>query len=415
MNKRGFTMLGNRINKKKFIAAICYILLSSYLLIFSASPLYAGVGGGMEAKEQVDLIQVLKFTSVFLLGISAAFGLGLAFAAKKFAVEMDPRIERVSEVLAQAHCGACGYAGCRQYAEAVVMTSDVSPNLCTPGRAPTAEAVAKITGKEIKITEPKISRVFCQGGLSKSARKFKYEGIADCRAAILASGGDKSCIYGCLGYGTCATVCPFDAITMSDDFLPIIDPAKCTACGKCVEACPKKVMEILPLAKEVIVRCHSRDKGATTKKNCQLGCTGCGICVKVCPYNAPVVEHYFSSINLDKCRVCGLCVAKCPTKAIMDYIPHRPKAFVTDKCIGCAICTKVCPVNAASGEPKKLHVIDQNKCIGCGICTSKCPVVCITGTFNYPEVAQAAAAKKAAREKAANEKAAREKETSASA
>lgn len=410
-------MLGNltSIKDNSFVAAIFFTILSSYLLIFLSSPVYAGVGGGVEVRESVDLVELVTFTAIFLLGIGAVFGIGLAFAAKKYAIQEDPRVDHVSDFLAHAHCGACGFPGCRQYAEAVVMKPEVAANLCTPGGKATAEAVAKITGKEMKITEPKISRVFCQGSLSKSARKFKYEGIADCRAAILASGGDKSCVYGCLGYGTCATVCPFDAITMSDDFLPIIDPVKCTACGKCVEACPKKVMEILPLAKEVIVRCYSRDKGATTKKNCQVGCTGCGICVKVCPYNAPVVENYFSSINLDKCKVCGLCVAKCPTKAIMDYIPHRPKAFVTDKCIGCAICTKVCPVNAASGEPKKLHVIDQNKCIGCGICTSKCPVVCITGTFNYPEVAQAAAAKKAAREKAAKEKAAQEKETSASA
>ena len=121
--------------------------------------------------------------------------------------------------------------------------------------------------------------------------------------------------------------------------------------------------------------------------------------MKVCPYNAPVVENNLSRINLDKCKVCGLCVAKCPTNAIMDYIPHRPKAVVTDKCIGCAICTKVCPVNAASGELKKLHVINQDKCIGCGICTSKLLVVAFIGSFNYPEVLQASEAKKAARAK----------------
>lgn len=409
-------MLGNRINKKKFIAAICCIFLSSSLLILlSSSLLYAGVGAGVEAKESVDIVEVLKFSAIFLLGVSTLFGIGLAFAAKKFAVKEDPRVDQVSDFLAHANCGVCGFPGCRQYAEAVVLDAEIAPNLCTPGRAPTAEAVARITGKTLVVTEPKIARVLCQGGLSKSVRRFKYEGVEDCRAAILASGGDKSCIYGCLGYGTCATVCPFDAITMSDDFLPIIDPVKCNACGKCAQACPTKVIEILPLSKDVLVRCHSKDKGATTRKNCQVGCIACGICVKVCPYNAPVVENNLSRINLDKCRVCGLCVAKCPTKTIMDYIPHRPKAFVTDKCIGCAICTKVCPVNAVSGEPKKLHVINQEKCIGCGICTSKCPVVAITGTINYPEVAQAATAKKAAREKAAKEKATQEKETSASA
>jgi Na+-translocating ferredoxin:NAD+ oxidoreductase RNF subunit RnfB len=364
-----------------------------------------GVGGGVEAKEYVDLKSTLIFAAVFLLGISALFGLGLAFAAKKFSVKEDPRVDQVSDVLAHAHCGACGYAGCRQYAEAVVLNPEVAPHLCTPGGKATAEAVAKITGKEVKETEPKIARVCCRGGSSHSVRRFKYEGIRDCRAVILASGGDKACIYGCLGYGTCSRACPFDAISMSDDSLPIIDPVKCTACGVCAQACPTNVIEILPLAKEVLVQCHSKDKGAATKKNCQKGCISCGICVKVCPYNAPSVEDYLSKIDLNKCRVCGLCVAKCPTDAIMDFIPKRSKAVITERCIGCHKCAKICPINAPFGELKKRHAVNEQKCIGCGICTSNCPVLAITGTVNYPQVSEAFEAKKAAKLKA---KAARE-------
>lgn len=363
-----------------------------------------GVGGAVEARESVDLMELVKFTAIFLLGIGAVFGMGLAFAAKKFAVKEDPRVEQVSEVLAHAHCGACGYPGCRQYAEQVVSDPDVKPTLCTPGGAATAEAVAKITGKVAEKTDPKIARVFCQGGCSKSARRFKYEGIKDCRAAILASGGDKSCIYGCLGYGSCSRACPFGAITMNEENLPLIDPIKCTACGVCAQTCPTKVIEILPMAKEVLVRCHSKDKGPATKKNCQVGCIACGLCVKVCPYNAPKVESYLSTIDLDKCKVCGLCVRKCPTNAIADFIPKRPKAFVTEKCIGCHACAKVCPVNAASGELKKLHVINQDKCIGCGICTSRCPKAAITGTFNYAAVLAAYEAKQVALAKARAEK-----------
>ncbi len=365
---------------------------------------FVGVGGGVEVRETVDLLELVKFTAAFLLGIGALFGIGLAFAAKKFAVKEDPRVEQVSEVLAHAHCGACGYPGCRQYAEQVVSDPDVKPTLCTPGGAATAEAVAQITGKVAEKTEPRIARVFCQGGCSKSKRRFKYEGIKDCRAAILASGGDKSCIYGCLGYGSCSRACPFDAITMSEENLPVIDPVKCTACGVCAQTCPTNVIEILPMAKEVLVNCHSKDKGPATKKNCKVGCISCGLCVKVCPYNAPKVENFLSTIDLDKCKVCGLCVRKCPTNAIVDYIPKRPKAFVTEKCIGCHACAKICPVNAASGELKKMHVINQDQCIGCGMCTSRCPKAAINGTYNYAEVSAAYEAKQAELAKARAEK-----------
>ncbi len=371
------------------------------LLLSCASVLYAGVGGGVEGKEKVDIVPLIKWTLVFLAGLGTVFGTVLAMAAKRFAVEIDPRVEKVKDVLAHAHCGACGYAGCEQYAEAVVKNPDVPPNLCTPAGARGAEAVALITGKKAEAREPQFARIMCQGGRSRAIKKFKYEGVRDCRAAVLAGGGNKSCAYGCLGYGTCSRVCPFGAISMNEDDLPVVDITKCTGCRKCEQACPKKVIEVLPASRQVLVSCHSKDTGIDTKKNCQVGCIACGKCVKVCPFDAPSVSNNLSRINIDKCKVCGLCVSPCPTNAIVDFIPKRAKAIVLDNCIGCQICTKVCPVNAPSGELKKKHLIDQNKCIGCGICTAKCPVQAIDGTFNAAEVFAAAAAKKAAKTAAA--------------
>jgi Na+-translocating ferredoxin:NAD+ oxidoreductase RNF subunit RnfB len=401
-----------KTKKIKASRSFIIILFACLIILLTFSPLYAGVGGGMEAKEYVDIGEVLKFSAVFLLGIGTLFGLGLAFAAKKFDVKTDPRVEEILEVLAHAHCGACGYPGCRQYAEAVIEDPDVAANLCTPGGEPCAKAVAAISGKAVELAEPTVARVICNGGASKSSRRFKYEGIRDCKAAVIASGGDKSCVYGCLGYGTCFRACPFDAIAMSEENLPVIDPVKCTSCGSCVKACPKQIIKIIPLAKEVIVTCSSKDKGTATKKGCQVGCIGCGMCVKICPFSAASVNSNLSTIDSDKCKVCGLCVIKCPTNAIVDNLPHRPKALINDACIGCGICAKVCPVNAASGDKKKPHVIDQEKCIGCGICTSKCPTLAIEGTINYPEIAQEFEEKKAAREKVKAEKA---KEETASA
>jgi electron transport complex protein RnfB len=362
--------------------------------IFNYIVPHVGVGGGVEAREHVDIVPLIKFTLVFLAGVGGVFGLGLALAAKRFAVKIDPRVEQVKDVLAHAHCGACSYAGCEQYAEAVVNNPAVSPNLCIPAGAKGAEAIALITGKKADLKEPQFARIMCQGDWSKSTKRFKYEGVLDCRAAVLAGGGDKSCIYGCLGYGTCARVCPFGAITMNEHNLPVVDMSKCTGCRKCEAACPKKVIEVLPASKAVLVSCHSRDKGGDVRKHCEVGCIACGKCVKVCPFDAPAIDNNLSRIHIDRCRVCGLCAGVCPTHAITDFIPHRLKAVVTDKCIGCQVCAKVCPVNAASGEPKKQHLIAQDKCIGCGICTAKCPVQAIDGTFNAADVFAAAAARK---------------------
>ena len=233
----------------------------------------------------------------------------------------------------------------------------------------------------------------CQGGWSRSAKKFVYEGVQDCRAVMLI-GGDKACSYGCLGYGTCERVCPFGAITMTGDHLPFVDIQKCTGCRKCEAACPTQIIEVLPESKQVLIACHSKDKGADTKRSCEVGCIACGICAKICPFDAPSIKHNLSGIDLNKCTVCGLCVPRCPTGAITEFIPQRPKAFILSHCTGCRICAEVCPVDAPSGQVHKLHVIDTTRCTGCGICTVHCPVQAIDGTFNVTAVFAAAAQRK---------------------
>lgn len=337
-----------------------------------------GVGGSVEAVEYVAP-KTIYISLVFLGVLGVGFGVLLALIAARFVVKVDPKVEKVREVLPGANCGACGFAGCMGYAEAVAGNPDVAVNLCAPGKGAVAEKIAEITGKIAEKVEPRIARVFCQGGASLTQRKFIYTGVLDCTTAVLAAGGDKSCEYGCLGYGTCMRACPFDAITMSGDGLPMISPEKCTACGKCVAACPKQVIELAQASKAVVISCHSRDKGADTKKKCQVGCIACGLCVRTCPVDAIKVENNLARIDHAKCITCGLCVTKCPTDAIKDYLAPRAKASIdAAKCQGLDICAKVCPVNAISGEVRQTHVVDQSKCIGCRMCEARCPQKAIT-------------------------------------
>jgi Na+-translocating ferredoxin:NAD+ oxidoreductase subunit B len=256
-----------------------------------------------------------------LVGI--VFGFILAVANKKFAVEVNPLIHIVEDVLPKGQCGACGYAGCLAYAEAVVIDPAVAPNLCIPGKEPVAKMVAELTNKTAPAVEPRIAHVKCAGTTSKAQKSFNYEGVEDCFAANLIFGGPKGCKYGCLGFGTCVRNCPFDAMTMSSEGLPIIDEEKCTGCGKCESVCPKQVIQIVPIGSKVSVDCNSKDKGAVARKLCSVSCLGCGLCGKNCSYGAIKIENSLAVVDqricLEKCE--GItCISNCPTGAIKPAI-----------------------------------------------------------------------------------------------
>ncbi len=256
---------------------------------------------------------------IVMLIVGIVFGLILAYANKKFAIEVNPLIHIVEDILPKGQCGACGYAGCQAYAEAVVLNPDVPPNLCIPGKAVVAKTVAELTGKAAPEMEPRTARLKCAGTSSKAIKKYNYEGIEDCLAASLLQGGPKGCQYGCLGFGTCVKSCPFDAMTMSPEGLPIINSKKCTGCGKCETVCPKKVIQMVPAGSPVMVTCNSKDKGAAARKLCTVACIGCGICAKNCSYGAIKVENNVAIVDSHVCiEKCDdpKCLAKCPTKAI---------------------------------------------------------------------------------------------------
>jgi ferredoxin len=167
----------------------------------------------------------------------------------------------------------------------------------------------------------------CGGCESKSTFRYDYRGLKDCKAAMqLAGGGSKSCVYGCLGVGSCKVQCQFGAITMVDE-IAVIDPDKCTACGRCVKACPKKLIVMVPSINAVHVACNSKDPGREVRKNCKVGCIACKLCEKACEFNAINVKDNLASIDYAKCTQCGACVKKCPSKCIIVRPTRESKAL----------------------------------------------------------------------------------------
>ena len=259
----------------------------------------------------------LMLSSILALGaLGLVFGSGLAFASKKFAVEIDPKVEAIIAILPHANCGACGQPGCAGYADAVA-AGRVPPSKCTPGGKEVAEKIAAIMGLGgISIEEPKVAVLNCQGGAQEAKERFHYQGVQDCRAALLVGAGAKACRYGCLGLGSCASACPFGAISMSENHLPVIDEEKCTGCNICVISCPRSVLSLLPRSQKIFLACRSLDKARAVKDVCTVGCFACKICVtpKVAPTGSIVMVGNLPEIRASDSPELYTALDKCPAK-----------------------------------------------------------------------------------------------------
>lgn len=270
------------------------------------------------------MLIIYAITALGLIGLF--FGLFLAIAARVFAVETDPRVEAVKEILPGANCGACGYAGCSKFAEAVI-NGEVDPGGCIPGGEEVVNEIASVLGIEVSSTAPPVATVFCIGDIYRAADRFIYDGVEDCTVADQMYGGFKACTYGCLGLGNCARACPFDAIRMGTHGLPVVDIEKCTGCGLCVKECPRNLIQMLPPGNEGhLALCSSQDRGKAVSKVCEVGCIACKACVKACPQEAIEMDGKLAVIDLGKCNDCGDCVEKCPPGTI-----HPRSALPSEK------------------------------------------------------------------------------------
>ncbi len=256
--------------------------------------------------------------------IGGIFGIILQFASTVFYVEEDPRVTEVTDALPGANCGACGFPGCAGLANAIVEGS-APVTACPVGGQPTAEHVAQIMGVQAGEMEKYVAVVKCNGDCDKAANKFDFVGIEDCRTMNLYYEGNKACSYGCMGGGTCQKVCAFGAIEMVNG-IAVINKEKCTACNKCVEVCPKHLIELIPYSAQTVIKCNSHDAGKDVKDYCQVGCIGCRICVKSCPEQTITFDDKLAKIDYSGCVNCGVCVEKCPKKTIhAEYDINKDK------------------------------------------------------------------------------------------
>jgi Na+-translocating ferredoxin:NAD+ oxidoreductase RNF subunit RnfB len=253
-------------------------------------------------------------TGLIFAGLGLLAGALLTVSAKLFAIETDERLDEIAGALPGVNCGACGYAGCSDYARAVA-ESGAAVNLCKPGGQEAADKIAGVMGISAGTITPQIAVVFCRGNKAATSQKFLYRGIQSCKAANRFYSGSGSCSYGCLAYGDCAHVCPQNAIRVFDE-LAHIDKTRCIGCGLCEKECPNGIIRIRDIGKYYDVRCNSCDNGKTVKANCKAGCIGCKICVKQCPEGAIAVENNLAKIDYSKCTGCVKCAEKCPAKVI---------------------------------------------------------------------------------------------------
>jgi len=261
---------------------------------------------------------------VVITAAGGAFGLAIGYVAKTFAVELNPRIEEVAGMLPGVNCGGCGYAGCADFAGAIV-AGKAAPGQCPVSSADATAKIAGLMGVSTSVKVPQVAVVLC-GGNEQQSLRIPYNGVNDCLSASLVASGGKACGYGCLGFGTCAAACPFGAIQMSLG-LAVVHPEICVGCGKCVSVCPKKLIRLVPAAAAVHVFCSAKAKPASKRKLCKVACIVCRKCVRTASDKHMHVDANLVQVNYANLPADDIVEkAGCPTGCLRKAVDHVARA-----------------------------------------------------------------------------------------
>lgn len=267
----------------------------------------------------MESVSNLAVAGAFMAGLGVALALMLAFANKKLYVFEDPRIGEVEDLLPKSNCGACGQAGCRDFAEKVV-DGKVIPAQCTVSSPQQRQGIADLLGVAAGTVDKKVARLACGGGHHVAFLRARYEGLKTCRAAAVVSGGGKECAWGCLGLADCSRACTFDAIVMDAHGLPVVDSERCTACNDCVEVCPKGLFSLEPVSHRLWVACKNQADGDTAEASCEVACTACGKCVVDAPQALMKLDGNLAVVNYEMNALAGRHpIERCPTGAIVWF------------------------------------------------------------------------------------------------
>lgn len=255
-------------------------------------------------------------SALFMVLLGGLLATIIAVAGRKLHVQEDPRIDEVEEMLPHANCGACGYPGCRAFAEATVK-GEATPSKCTVSAPEEIKAISKFLGvahtQQVKI----VARLACAGGTHVAAMRAQYAGMGTCRAAAVAGGGGKACAWGCLGLGDCEVACDFDAIYMNEVGLPVVVEDACVACNDCVEVCPRDLFSLQPVTNRLWVACKSLAEGDQALAECEVACTGCARCAADAPGVIKMINN-LAVVDYTKNHAAARhAIERCPTGAIV--------------------------------------------------------------------------------------------------